>query len=356
VKPSNNHQRNQQGTIKTKAKTAPAINARMSTKTDFAKGVRSAIAISGELPLKIQKILVPTDFSHHADRALAYAIELAKAAQARIEVLHVCQVPRMDQLGEPLSGVSYPSDVIDDARQQILAAAKKRVGEICVATQRQGVQAEGFTYDGTVHALINRHAKEKGADILVVGTHGRTGLTRVLLGSVAARLVRTCPAAVITVPAHGSPSAKGDILVAYDFSDAAKDTLRAAGVLQKIFGGKVHVVNIEPWPWDDYEPDPNPGKNRSLHDEAVRVGLEAMLARDVRDAFGDQAENVGQHVLLGPVTETLLKVAGEVHAALVCVGATGKSGVERLLLGSVAESLIRLSPVPVFVVHHPKSA
>jgi nucleotide-binding universal stress UspA family protein len=135
--------------------------------------------------MPVQHILVPLDYSASADRALAYAIEFAKKLQARVTLLHVIDFPpRVDA-----SLASYQARLEADTRQA-LAACLQRV-------HAAGVQGNMLRVHGTPCQGIVEMAKETGADLIIMGTQGRTGLPHLLLGSVAERVVRLAPCPVL---------------------------------------------------------------------------------------------------------------------------------------------------------------
>jgi nucleotide-binding universal stress UspA family protein len=141
-----------------------------------------------------KNILVPTDLSEGAEEALDYACELAKTFGAKIHLLNVIGIPA---LGVPELGVALTSTVIDSlirdnqAALDRLAAAKSCEGQVLLRT-------------GDARDVINQTAKELGCDLIVMGTHGRRGVSRALLGSVTETVVRTAPCPVLTVRAHTS--------------------------------------------------------------------------------------------------------------------------------------------------------
>jgi len=142
-------------------------------------------------------ILVPTDLSEGAEEALDYACELARKFNAKIHLLNVIGIPT---LGVPELGVALTSSVIDEIIRDNQAALEKlaehkrcnaQIGEVLLRT-------------GDARDVINHTAKEVGADLIVMGTHGRRGVSRALLGSVTETVVRTAPCPVLTVRAHTS--------------------------------------------------------------------------------------------------------------------------------------------------------
>lgn len=140
-------------------------------------------------------ILVPTDLSDGAEQALAYACELAAKLDATIHLLNVIGIPA---LGVPELGVAVTATVIDSMivdNQRALDALAEKMR--CKASIGQVMLKTGDARD-----TINQTATELGVDLIVMGTHGRRGVKRALLGSVAETVVRTAPCAVLTVRMH----------------------------------------------------------------------------------------------------------------------------------------------------------
>jgi nucleotide-binding universal stress UspA family protein len=151
----------------------------------------------------MRKILAATDFSPCSNAALDLALEVAKRQGASLTLLHVCQMPSYEFMG---GGVYVPSpELTDDIRQDALAALEK-------ARQRldgQGVAIECRVLTGTPGPDIVAFARQFGHELIVVGTHGRRGLRRLLLGSVAETVVRNADVPVLTAraPADGPAAA-----------------------------------------------------------------------------------------------------------------------------------------------------
>jgi universal stress protein A len=140
----------------------------------------------------VQHVLVPIDFSATADRALEYAIALAQQLHARLTLLHVLHLTPLE-MGEMTPGVTatYLDDLETDA-QHLLQASLERV-------QRAGLQGDSLLVQGTPTHTIVDAAGTQGVDLIIMGTHGRTGLTHVLLGSVAEHVVRQAPCPVLVI-------------------------------------------------------------------------------------------------------------------------------------------------------------
>jgi len=140
-------------------------------------------------------ILVPTDLSEGAEEALDYACELAAQFGATIHLLNVISIPA---LGVPELGVAMASSVIDSLIQDNKTALDALAQRKCAkATIGQQLLRTGDARDVIINA-----AKELGVDLIVMGTHGRRGVSRALLGSVTETVVRSAPCPVLTVRAH----------------------------------------------------------------------------------------------------------------------------------------------------------
>lgn len=139
-----------------------------------------------------KNILVPTDLSEHAEQALDYACELASRLDAQVHLLNVIGIPA---LGLPELGVALTSTMIDS----LIVDNQKALDALAEAKRPKAKIGEVLLRTGDARDVIHQTAIELGADLIVMGTHGRRGITRALLGSVAESVVRTAPCPVLTV-------------------------------------------------------------------------------------------------------------------------------------------------------------
>lgn len=146
--------------------------------------------------MKTRRILHPSDFSSASRRAFSRAVAMAKAERAQLLLVHV-MTPVI-----PLMGEGYISPkAYDDMERSTRAYGQKEIDKLVAKAKAAGVRARALLLEGTAADRIVRAARSYRADIIVIGTHGRTGLARVFLGSVAERVVGTAPCPVLTV--HG---------------------------------------------------------------------------------------------------------------------------------------------------------
>jgi universal stress protein A len=143
----------------------------------------------------ITNILVPVDFSAHAEHAFCYATTLAHRLGARIGLLHVVENPFVTGAWGAETYVPNAAELLDN----LIAGAERQLVRLKDAAAALGIPADTAVITGRPAQGIVEHAKDGGFDLIVMGTHGRTGLAHVVIGSVAERVVRKAPCPVLTV-------------------------------------------------------------------------------------------------------------------------------------------------------------
>jgi nucleotide-binding universal stress UspA family protein len=147
----------------------------------------------------IRHILVGHDFNESSDGALDYALAVAHSSEGRVTVLHTYEIPSM---GAP-EVLVLTTDWID----QIRGVARAKLDAIVARVQNRGVVVEPELREGRAWREINAYARDREVDLIVVGSHGRRGLPRALLGSVAEKVVRTAPCPVLVVRSEAKEDA-----------------------------------------------------------------------------------------------------------------------------------------------------
>jgi nucleotide-binding universal stress UspA family protein len=144
--------------------------------------------------LAIQRILVATDFTETSDRALDFGIELARKFDATVTVVHAYQIPAMGFAdGGYIAGAEVAA--------QLSTAGQNRLDSVVDSKKTSGVLMKAVLREGVAWEEVNDVAKEIDANLIVIGTHGRRGLARALLGSVAENVIRTSTIPVLVI--HG---------------------------------------------------------------------------------------------------------------------------------------------------------
>jgi len=143
---------------------------------------------------RIRRVLHPTDFSRASTAAFKRAVEMAKGNRAELLLVHV-MVPAV-----PLMGDGYVSPkVYEDLEAAAQAAAQKQLRKLVAKAKQAGARARGLLLEGVAHERIAQAARSRKADLVVIGTHGRTGFAKLFLGSVASRVLAVSPCPVLTV-------------------------------------------------------------------------------------------------------------------------------------------------------------
>lgn len=294
--------------------------------------------------MQIDQILVPTDFSDNAGHALEYAIELAKRSSAELHLLHTPVVPAY-----LLMDLSYSPG--PEAVTRILNEAQDAIEQQAEAVSAAGLVAHTAIREGLVHEVIRDYAHEHRSDLIVMGSHGRAGVSKLMYGSVTERSIKTAHKPIIVVPPKGGrlPS---DIVVGYDFSGPSAAAAEAGRAIQTLCEGSLHLVHAYLDVWGEYtDRGAVVGEAAERRREALQAGLQGMLEDEARRILGGEPEQVETHLVTGDPAGALLKAAENVGATLICVGTTGKSGLERILIGSVARRLLHHAHVPVLLTH-----
>lgn len=283
-----------------------------------------------------RRILHPTDFSETARWALRHAAHLAEQYDADLHLLHVAEVTDGYYAREP----AYQERLEDRVRALVagLDAEALRVTHLIDAGE---VAAEG----------ILDYAQGHAADLIVLGTHGRRGLRRLFAGSVAEEVVRRAPCPVLIVRKQDpSPEHLVDgVLVPLDLSEASRAALPFAKSLTKHYdGSRLHALHV----FEDLDLPPIYGDLENPLMKAfpeIREKVTGEL-QDWLDAAEGPSVPTTCAVESGPTEATILEYVETHGIDLLVLTAQGRSGLERLLLGSTAERLMRQAPVPVFIV------
>jgi nucleotide-binding universal stress UspA family protein len=297
--------------------------------------------------LSIKKILYPTDFSECAGHALPHTVHLAERFGAELHLLHALVLHEADpgNAAHSLPNMEELYQVLEDhARAQMDAAMQEHAkrGFTIRRAQLRGISAPGAILD---------YAADNEIDLVVMGTHGRRGLRRLLLGSVAEEVVRLAPCPVLTVPEHEHGAAAGHverILVPVDFSEHAVLAIRYARELAALYGAHLHLLHIvDEVIYPDFYPPVMPSGgtiNEELRDQSVER-LRTLMA----DANAPP-DRTDVHVRSGRAAPEIAQFAEQQAADLIVIASHGLTGISHMLLGSVTEQVVRRAPCPVFTV------
>lgn len=292
-------------------------------------------------------VLCPLDFSETSLRATTYAKAFAHWHGATLTLLHV--VPTLDTAIEPAVGMDEAERILMATSRDAVLAELRRLPGPPVQNDRTSLVADS----GVVHTTILRHAATLPADLLVMGTHGRSGFSRLFLGSVTERVVRNAPCPVLTVPpAPGTgtalPVVFKNILCGVDFSPASIAALQWALELGRQSGGRVTVLHAIEFL---HEPEPSPFLDLDLakyHRQAIKRAGEWLHARLSGEPQTWCA--IDEVVVVGRGAQQLLSRSADGGADLIVMGAQGAGGIELMLSGSTSQPVLRGATCPVLSV------
>lgn len=296
--------------------------------------------------MALTTIVVGCDLSGPSDIALDRAVALAELHGARIVLvnaqandapMHEVDNDMLAQLGEVSAAVR-----VEEARQ---------LADRMTSIEARGVKTEIVSRVGPAEEILVAASQEFAAELIVLGSHGLTGISRLLLGSVAAGTIRAATCDVLVCRGNATRAPFQRPLVATDFSPASSKALAHAA---RVCSPGVAIAVIHAWqlpagswgatllgqarfPWSTVR-------------DAVLSGARAQADKLLAE-HGTMGNPLDVELVQGPAATVITHTAEKNGHDLIVVGAHGHRGVRRLLLGSVAESTIRHSPCSVLVVH-----
>jgi nucleotide-binding universal stress UspA family protein len=296
--------------------------------------------------VEFTKILCPVDLSDLSVRTLAYAGAVARWYDGHLTVVHV--VPSFTPM-EVTTGLEPISLVYATSRDEVL----EQLGRTVVAAGLGAGSVALTAAEGEVAATIVDQAVEMRTDLLVMGTHGRSGFDRFFLGSVAEKVLRKAPCPVLTVPPHAPAAPPLDValrtvLCPVDFSPAALEAFGFALDLARRADASVVLVHVieflaeeEPRAFEHFSvPE---FRSYLITDAGQRlerlVSGESPLPRGVKTV-----------VVPGRAHHEILRIAADEGADLIVMGAQGRSGAALALFGSTTQQVVRGAGCPVLTI------
>jgi nucleotide-binding universal stress UspA family protein len=296
--------------------------------------------------IEFKRILCPVDFSDSSIRALAHAEALARWYEAQLTVLHV--VPTFEPI-QVQAELGVPVQIVNPMpREEVVRQMRPFL-------ERAGVSSEAqlIAEAGDPRTTIVDQALTTRADLIVIGTHGRRGFTRLLLGSVAESVLHEAPCPVMTVSPHTEAAASDvvtfkRILCPIDFSPSALLALGFALDLARQAGGLVTLLHVVEWLAEE-EPRTSAHFNvpevRGYMVDDARQRLRSLVAEESR--VWCEIDDV---IVSGRAHREILRAAEARQADLIVMGSQGRGGVGLALFGSTTQQVVRSAACPVLTV------
>jgi nucleotide-binding universal stress UspA family protein len=286
--------------------------------------------------ITIKNILCPVDFFPASEAAAKYAAGLAANYDATVQLLHVIT---------PIIPSAYEYAIDTTAiMDSIKASSVEELKELVAKVKHAGVSAETILRVGDVHDEIKRAIGEIKPDLIVMGTHGRRGVERWFLGSTTEKLLRHTPVPLVTISAAGeksfTPPRFKRILVTTDFSDGTPAALAHAFSVAQENESQVTLMHVV----HGVEADLS-GRYRDSLMSGVRLQLDEMVPAEVRNWC-----DVVTRDETGVPYRMILRTLEDEGPDLLIMNIHGKGMMDRALLGSTAERVVRAAPCPVMMI------
>ena len=291
-------------------------------------------------PLRVRRILVTTDFSRPSLTAIPYALAVARHFGAKLHLLHVVDTTQFSSKSLMLPLIS-PAELSRPLLNRLQGIALKfsPSGEIHVMKPREG----------RAYNEICESARKSGAGLIVIATHGTTGFQHVWLGSTAERVVQHSPCPVLVVRQRGRRFQEGGIrlrkiLVPLDFSDCSRVAFDCGAMLASEFHAELllaHVIDPFCFPFGD--------EYAGIHSARLMEEARASAQTEMKKMVAQAKVPYSIRIMEGsPVTEICNLTKRDVD--LIIISTHGRSGLGRVLIGSMAERVVRHATCPVLVI------
>ena len=308
--------------------------------------------------IDIQRILCPIDFSEFSRHALDHALALAWRYESTITVLHVFPTAPLTAYAPGMPGFE-PNVLTRADRGQLLEQMKCFIE----TESAPGVPFDTVIREGDVTGEILKQATDMQAQLLVMGTHGRSGFERFLLGSVTEKVLRKAGCPVLTVPRRhpdavpATPMLFKQILCPVDFSDCSMQALNYAVSLAQQAGTHLTVLHVIP---DELEVTPDAYGAILMNDLERLADFRRRQQDHARQRLTEAVpETVRMHgrvetvVSSGKPSREILRIAAEQQVDVIVIGVQGRGTANLMFFGSTTNQVVREAVCPVLTVRRP---
>jgi nucleotide-binding universal stress UspA family protein len=273
---------------------------------------------------KMERLLLASDASEFSEGAIREAINLAKTCSSKLYVISVAEEPDIREFADsyPLAAVEKLETAIREHLESVQERAKKE-GVSCEVILSRGPEPYKYIVD---------EAAKNNVELIIMGRHGRTGVTRIMMGSVTAKVIGDAPCKVLVVPRFARISLE-TILVPTDGSLFSEIATREAISIAKRVGSSLIALSV-------YKRD----ANFKLAEASVG------MVKEIAEREGVKVEAL---TLKGEPYVVIIDTVEKKKAGFMVVGSHGRTGLERLLMGSVTERLIGHAGCPILIVRKP---
>ena len=269
----------------------------------------------------MNKILVPTDFSEQAGNALKVAAMIAKAQNAEIYLLHMMEIP-LQQTDQGSAQSDIPETLF------FMKLAQKRFANLLAEDYLEGITVHETLKADITFNEIKDACKEFDIDLIVMGSHGASGLTEMFIGSNAEKVVRTSDVPVLVIKNEHTSFDVTDFVFASDFKNDNKETYKKAVKFAKMFGSKIHLLLVIT-------------STNLMTTYEAKTRIKDFIDGQDFDNYTTTIHN--DHT----VEHGILNFAEDINADLIGISTHGRQGISHFLNGSISEDLVNHAKRPV---------
>ena len=294
----------------------------------------------------LERIVVGVDLSRFSRCALKLAARMARRNQARMYAVHIVDTSMANHLKE-FWGCRRALIGSEDAVEKIRVSARTQLKELMAKTEREDSSVDVDALTGTPFIELLRHVNNTRADLLVLGSNGSSDPLKGA-GVLATKCVRKAATKVLLVRADHVEPFK-NVVVCVDFSESSHRVIEQGIRVAQQDGASLHVLHVvsEAWKGASYVPRPS-SEDQKHYSDSVRERLQVALQPFESEIHTLQIETAV--VENAREADGIVQFIGDVAADLVVVGTRGRTGVRAVLLGTVAERIVRESPCSVLAV------
>ena len=272
----------------------------------------------------MKKIIVPVDFSEHSNYALQAAAQLAKKYDAEILALHMLEISE--------TILTKGETALQDETVFFIKLAEKKFNEFLEQDFLEGISVTPIVKHFKVFSEVNDVAKEQNADMIVMGSHGSSGLKEIFVGSNTEKVVRHADIPVLVIKNQPTTLSFDNVVFASDFTEKSVTPYLNATQLFKSLGSKLHLLYVN-----------TPGDNFKSSQE-----IEQTVADFLNKADGDLSQlDTVKYVADYTVEKGVLNFANVSGADAIAVATHGRTGFTHFLSGSISEDIANHANLPV---------
>lgn len=273
----------------------------------------------------MKKIVVPCDFTEQAINAFRFAIDIARQSNGEVHLVHVIELPVLhDTVLMPV--LSFEEALFEELREK----AEKQFKKLETKYNDDSIKIKSQVVFGATSRMVLDYIEENKIDLVVMGTHGASGVREFVIGSNAEKIVRRAPVPVLAVKKYVKGSSIKNIVFPNTLhTEMQEDLVMKVKALQNLFKANIHIVWINT-------------PNNFTRDSVTTARLKAFAKRFMFKDFTI-------HVYNDPYEESgVINFAHELKADMIAIGTHGRKGLAHLLSGSVAEDLVNHVDCPIW--------